>query len=214
MESIKNAIAKNLSELRKLKNLTQADLAEKLNYSDKAVSKWERAESVPDIAVLKAIADIFGVTVDYLITEEHDDPVALRKKVSRRKQRNRTLITGISVLLVWFLATFAFVNADLLSSVGRQLSALSFVYAVPVSCIVWLVFNSIWFNKRRNFLIITVLMWSALVSLVLSFYVFGIFGSEVWKLLFIGIPAQIIVAMWSGIKIKKKIIIPGVKKKN
>lgn len=205
MEEIKNAIAKNLCELRKRKNMTQADLAEQLNYSDKAVSKWERAESVPDISVLKAISDIFGVTVDYLITEEHDNPNELRKKASRRKLRNRSLITGISILLVWFFATFAFLNAEVfLTSVGRRLSALSFVYAVPISCVVWLVFNSIWFNRRRNFLIITLLMWSALVSFVLSFYLFGIFGSEVWKLLFIGVPAQIIIAMWSGIKTKRE----------
>lgn len=212
MEEIRNAIAKNLSELRKTKNMTQVELAEKLNYSDKAVSKWERAESVPDISVLKAIADIFGVTVDYLITEEHDDPELLRKKASRRKTRNRALITGICVLLVWFIATFAFINADLFSSVGKRLSALSFVYAVPLSSIVWLVFNSIWFNRRRNFLIITVLMWSALVSLVLSLYVFGIFGTEVWKLLLIGVPAQVIIAMWSGIKLKRKINISSRRK--
>ncbi len=212
MEEIKQAIAKNLCELRKMKNMTQADLAEKLNYSDKAVSKWERAESVPDISVLKALADIFGVTVDYLITEEHDDPDMLRKKASRRKIRNRSLITGISILLVWFIATFAFVNAGLFSSVGEKLLALSFVYAVPVSCIVWLVFNTIWFNKRRNFLIITLLMWSMLLSLVLSFFVFGILGANVWKLLIIGIPAQVIIAMWSGIKVKRKINIPSRKK--
>ena len=205
MEEIRNAIAKNLSELRKRKNMTQADLAEQLNYSDKAVSKWERAESVPDIAVLKSIADILGVTVDYLITEEHDDPDELRKKLSRRKLRNRSLITGMGILLVWFIATFAFINADVfLTNIGKRLSALSFVYAVPISCIVWLVFNSVWFNRRRNFLIITILMWSALISLVLSFYMFEILGAEVWKLLFIGIPAQIIIAMWSGIKTKSK----------
>ena len=205
MEKIKQAIAKNLCELRKSKNMTQAELAEKLNYSDKAVSKWERAESVPDVAVLKAIADLFSVTVDYLITEEHDDPSLVKQKLSRRKFRNRALITGMAILLVWFVATFAFINADIfLTNIGKKLSALSFVYAVPISCIVWLVFNTIWFNKRRNFLIITVLMWSALISFVLSFYLFNIFGGEVWKLLFIGIPAQIIIAMWSGIKVKRK----------
>ena len=200
MEDIKQIIAKNLSELRKTKNMTQADLAEKLNYSDKAVSKWERAESVPDIAVLKSIADLFSVTVDYLITDEHDDPSLIKKKLSRRKVRNRALITGIAMLLVWFIATFVFVNADLITSFGK-LSALSFVYAVPVTMIVWLIFNSIWFNRRRNFLIITLLMWSVLASLVLTFYVFG---HNVWSLLLIGIPAQAIIGMWSGIKVKRK----------
>ena len=69
MEELKTVIAKNISELRRSAMMTQLDLAERLNYSDKAVSKWERAESVPDISVLKAIADIFGVSVDYLLRE-------------------------------------------------------------------------------------------------------------------------------------------------
>ncbi len=209
MEKIRKAIAHNLSELRKTKNMTQADLAQKLNYSDKAVSKWERAESVPDVAVLKAIADMFGVTIDYLITEEHDDPNVLRKKASRRKVRNRSLITGISILLVWFIATVAYINADLVTSFGK-LAILSFVYAVPVSVVVWLVFNSIWFNRRRNFLIITILMWTVLASVVLTFHAFSI---NVWTLFFIGIPAQAIIAMWSGIKVKRKMPFRDSKKK-
>ena len=49
MEDIKND-AKNITELRILNNMTQMELAEKLNYSDKTISKWERAESSPDIS--------------------------------------------------------------------------------------------------------------------------------------------------------------------
>jgi len=70
MENLRLIIARNITELRREAGLTQLELAEKLNYSDKAVSKWERAESVPDIAVLKAVADLFGVTVDELISEK------------------------------------------------------------------------------------------------------------------------------------------------
>ena len=74
MENLKLIIAKNITELRRAASMTQLDLAQKLNYSDKAVSKWERAESVPDISVLKSVAELFGVTVDHLITD-HDDSV-------------------------------------------------------------------------------------------------------------------------------------------
>ena len=63
-------IAKKLTKLRKENNLTHLQLAEKLNYSDKAISKWERAESIPDVLVLKSIADLFGVTVDYLLCRQ------------------------------------------------------------------------------------------------------------------------------------------------
>ena len=72
MDDLKVIISENITQLRKEHGLTQADLAEKLNYSDKAVSKWERAESLPDITVLKAMADLFNVKVDYLLTAEHE----------------------------------------------------------------------------------------------------------------------------------------------
>ena len=62
----KSIIANNIIELRKSKKWTQIELAEKLNYSDKAISKWERAESLPDVTVLQQIAALFSVSVDYL----------------------------------------------------------------------------------------------------------------------------------------------------
>ena len=71
MEDLKSIIAKNITDLRLKNGYTQIQLASILNYSDKAVSKWERAESIPDITVLKEIADLFNVTVDYLLNLDH-----------------------------------------------------------------------------------------------------------------------------------------------
>ena len=59
MKDLKLVIAKNIAKLRVDSNMTQNELAQKLNYSDKAVSKWERGESLPDISVLVQIAEIF-----------------------------------------------------------------------------------------------------------------------------------------------------------
>ena len=73
MEDLKSIVARNIIALRRKHDMTQLELAEKLNYTDKAVSKWERGESLPDIVILKTIADLFGVTLDYLVTLEHDD---------------------------------------------------------------------------------------------------------------------------------------------
>ena len=73
MDDLKSAFAKNVSDLRNINGMTQLELAEKLNYSDKAVSKWERGESIPDISVVMQIADIFGVSVDYLLSTEHTE---------------------------------------------------------------------------------------------------------------------------------------------
>ena len=200
MDELKSIIAKNIADLRKANNLTQAELAEKLNYSDKAVSKWERGESIPDVSVLKSIADLFSVKVDYLLTDDHSDERDVIKKVSRRERRNRRMITGISIVLVWLVATLVFSNVGLFFK-DIEGMWLAFVYAVPVSSVVWLIFNTIWFNKRFNFIIISFLLWSTLAAIFLTAAYFAIYP---WLLFFVGIPAQVIIALWSGIKIKRK----------
>ena len=69
-KDIKKIIANNICELRKTNKLTQVELAEKLNYSDKAVSRWERGDTLPDIDILLKICDLFNVSFDYLISTE------------------------------------------------------------------------------------------------------------------------------------------------
>ncbi len=201
MDDLKSVIAANITSLRRESGMTQVELAEKLNYSDKAVSKWERGESVPDIAVLKRIADMFEVTVDYLLKLDHTEEINENLKISRRKKRNRIIITGISIALVWFVATFIFFVLESATQLPAAAISLCFIYSVPVSMVVWLVFNSIWFNRRMNFLIISLLMWSALASLYITFV--GI-GFNLWLVFIVGVPAQIIIFLWSGIKTRGK----------
>lgn len=197
MEDIKSIIAKNITNLRQGAKLTQIELAERLNYSDKAISKWERAESLPDITVLKAIADLFGVPLDYLVREEHE-PTA-EKTTETDKIRNHRVITTLSILIVWFVATLAFVLMDMIAPTLLA-RFLVFVYALPVSMIVWLVFNSIWFNKRVNYTIISLMMWTGLLSVVLTLHAFHI-GS--WQLLLLGVPGQIAIYLWSKLRYRK-----------
>ncbi len=200
MGDLKPIIAKNITELRKRNNLTQIELAEKLNYSDKAVSKWERAESIPDISVLKEIADMFSVTVDYLINEEHEKEEEETRRFTGRRLRNRMLITAISITLVWFVATFVYTNIDVITS-NQQNHWLAFLFAIPVSMIVWLIFNTLWFNRRRNFLIISLLMWSALTCF---FVLMLVLGFNLWPFFLVGIPGQVIILLWSGLRSKKR----------
>ena len=201
MEDLKPIIAQNLIDLRKKHGFTQAELAERLNYSDKAVSKWERGESVPDVAVLKEIADLFAVRIDYLLTAEHTDPSLELPKKSKYYLRNRKLITGMSVMLVWLIATFLFALLQALLPFGcRQWTV--FMYALPVSLIVLLIFNSIWFNKKHNFSIISALVWSLLSVVYFALLIHT--GYNAWMLFCIGVPAQIIVILWSGIRLSYK----------
>lgn len=200
INELKLIVAKNITELRKQADFTQIELAEKLNYSDKAVSKWERGESIPDVAVLKNIADLFGVTVDYLILDDHTEILQKKKKNNKRRIKNRGFITGISIVLVWLIATLVFVIVELVTKNVRG-HWLSFVYAVPVSMIVWLVFNSMWFNRRRNFFIISMLMWTVLWSLYITLLTFGF---NIWLVFVLGVPGQVIILLWSRIRSRPK----------
>lgn len=199
MENIKQIVAKNIADLRRASGLTQMEFAEKLNYSDKAVSKWERGDSLPDVAVLKQIADLFQVTLDYLVTEDHSSSLQERAHYQGRELRNRKIITGISILLVWLAATIAFVIIDIvLGSSARNWIA--FLYGVPASMIICLIFNSLWFNPRRNFIFVSVLMWSILVTIHISLLLLGF---NIWIIYILGIPGQAIILLWSGLKLKK-----------
>ena len=200
MDDLKQIVAANITDLRKKNNITQAELAQRLNYTDKAVSKWERGESLPDVAVLKQIADIFSVKIDYLVTAEHTDKTLEIPRKSSRRLRNHRLIAAMSVVLVWLVATLLFVNIQLvLPNLVHQW--LAFVFAVPVTCIVWLVFNAVWFDKKRNFFIISLLVWSILACIYLC--LLCLIQYNAWLLFVIGIPAQIIIFLWSGIRLRK-----------
>ena len=201
MKDLKPIIAKNITSLRQAAQLTQSELAQRLNYSDKAVSKWERAESVPDVTVLQAIADLFGVNLEYLLVEDHTQeiqPVAVEPD-QKKPRHSRPVIVTLAILLVWFLALLAYVVMDSIPPL-IELQWLSFVYAVPVSMIVWLVLNSVWLNQKWNYFIISALMWSALAAVVITFFCFG---TNIWKVMLLGIPGQIAIILWSCMRCKQ-----------
>ncbi len=195
MEDIKATVAKNITELRLLNNMTQMDLGEKLNYSDKTVSKWERGESSPDISVLVEMADIFGVTLDYLVRSENIEEAVKENKQNEVKY-NRRAIAYLSESIAWIVAIFAFIITSLISK-DTSFQWLYFVYALPIVFIIKLVFNSIWFNPRHNYVIISALIWSILATIHITFWFFGI---DVTLIYLLGVAGQITVIMWSFIK--------------
>jgi len=200
MTDIKAIIAANISELRVARGMTQLELAEQLHYSDKAVSKWERGESVPEISTLKAIADLFGVTLDYLVQETHGTADTDSIPEAKRKKRNRAVITAMSVILVWFIALFSFVVLDIVP-VEVHTHWLSFLYALVVSLIVWLVFNSMWFNPRFNYVILSLFVWALLACVHVTCFVAS---QNVWQIYLLGIPVQIVILLWSRLRSPKK----------
>ena len=188
MEELKSVIAHNIAALRQQAGLTQLELAASLHYSDKAVSKWERGESIPDVGVLKQIADRFGVTVDSLL---RSDAPAGSDAYRAEYLRVRWIITAISLLGIAALALVVFLVLRFW---------LVFLYALPIASVVCLVLNSIWFDRRRNYLIISILLWTLLLSACATL---GYFHVPLWDLLLLGLPGQAIIWLCSRLTRKR-----------
>ena len=199
-EMLKNILGKNIASYRKRNGLTQAGMAEKLNYSDKAVSKWERGESMPDVLTLVQIAELFETGVNDLLMDpnrlpEQTGPVVgkMEKAVEKtlKRKADKLSILGLSSLLVWFVALLCFV---IISSLGIAKSWIAFVYAIPANAVVLLSLRSAWHDFRWNKTIISVIIWGVLLSLYISLLIFA--GYNIWKLFLLGIPGQLAVYFW------------------
>lgn len=200
-EKIKLMIGSNIVSYRKHMGFTQAELAEKLNYSDKAVSKWERGESIPDVLTMMQLAEHLDVPVEVLLRDPNALPqqvgnpiekamVQVSQKALKRKA-NKNIILALSSTLVWFVALLLFV---VLSSFSIEKTWLAFFYAVPANAIVLLSLRSAWHDFRWNQALIAVIMWGCLVSIHISLLVFIQFNA--WKIFLLGIPGQIAIFLW------------------
>jgi len=186
---LRQIIGSNIANLRKREKLTQLELATKLNYSDKAVSKWEHGDALPSVEDLISICNFFHISLDQLIDENLEIENNTRAKNAIVDKTNKTVITSLSVLLVWLVSTCLFVGLAIILGIYYWQF---FLYALPISAIVLLVFNSIWGKKSNNFPIISVLIWSLLTSIYCSLEDY-----RLWMFFLLGIPAQIIVIIWS-----------------
>lgn len=210
-EKLKLRIGGNIAAYRKNAGLTQAGLAEKLNYSDKAVSKWERGESIPDVLTLMALAEQFEITVNDLLADPDELPTdsdsRLEKAMTQvsekalKRKANKNVILALSTTLVWFIALLVFVimsSFDLLD----PYSWLIFFYAVPANAIVLLSLRSAWHDFRWNKVYISTIMWGFLIAIHVSLLV--IFRYNFWKLYLLGIPGQVAIFLWFRLFRKEK----------
>ncbi len=182
----KAIVANNIAYYRKKMGLTQLQLAEKMNYSDKAISKWERAESLPEAYVLHQLADFFGVTLNDFLTVG-------RKPRTPLTIKTRILISILSAGIVWLVATVAFVLTNLIEPNLAFRTWLLFIYAIPASSIVLLVFSLIWGNNRLSFAFVT----SLSVGLTLSIYLslFPLYP-HIWYIFIALVPIEILAMFW------------------
>ncbi len=201
-QALAEIIGKNITRLRRLANMTQLELAEKLNYSDKSVSKWEQGNGIPDVRILMQIAELFGVSLDDLVREHVDKPVVPKNT----KLRNRIITVICSVGLCWLVAVCCFVFLGLL---GPELEFmwLAFLFAVPASSIVVLVFSCIWHWKWVRIISISVLIWTTIACVYLVIFACTGWIQNLWYLFLIGIPLQALTLIYfllrRGIRFKR-----------
>ncbi len=200
---LKKIIADNLIFYRKNKGLTQLDIADKLNYSDKAVSKWERAEAIPDIYILKQLADLYNIKVDDLLSSDTKRREKLSRTTERKDVLKKNLIVILSCGLVWLVATALFIfPAIILPEVTK--TWLVFIWALVINFIILVVFSCLWANRLQICVTVSGLIWTAFLAICLT-----IGTSKIWLLFIIAIPLQILAILWfvfvAVYKPKKKI---------
>ena len=188
MDDLKEIIGKNIQYLRRESNMTQQDLADKLNYTSKAVSKWERGESMPEIEVLAAIASLFNVTVDFLL---HEDSKVHKKDYvpSEVKDKNKMLVTALVVTIVWTIMAIVFVYT--MQNNGKTLWQL-FIWAIPLSFLV-IAISLRQYKRIDQMIVLSLFLWTLLLAFFIQFQF------EIPLIFLIGIPAQLALFIWSKI---------------
>ena len=199
-EKLKVQLGANIASYRKRAQLTQAALAARINFSDKAVSKWERGESIPDLPTIVQLAEIFEVTVNDLLVDPNELPAhpgkveqIMSKAVEKtlKRKANKRAILGLSSILVWFVALLAYV---IFSSLEMENSWLAFFYAVPINCVVLLSLRSAWRDFRWNQTLVSGIVWGSLASIYVTLLV--LLQLNIWKLFLLGIPGQLAIFLW------------------
>ena len=192
---LQKIVGNNIQILRKQNNMTQKDLADIFSYTPNAVSKWERGETLPELATLKAISDYFGVSVDCLITEDganNKEHFLLEKD----KRKIRLVQTLLIISLFWTIIVVVFVYLYQ-NNINRAWTC--FVWMVPISALIPTVIYRKESMPILKFILSTTVLWGLLVSVYIQYIELNLF-----LIFLIGIPAQISIFLWSKIiNIKK-----------
>jgi transcriptional regulator with XRE-family HTH domain len=193
MDELKQTFAKNLVSLRTGNKMTQLELGDRLNYSDKTVSKWERGEAIPDATVLKDIAAVFNVSVDQLLSEDAQPakppkPARIPPALETPKQHaQHKTISKIAVAGLWLLSAIITV---ILWSVKDTFIWMILVYTVPLSLLLEIIFTALWSRNKTlwNFIYVSLFVISILACIYLS-----LLPLNKWMLFLLAVPAEIVI---------------------
>lgn len=198
MTKLRNVIATNLIYLRRKNDLTQQELATKINYSDNAISRWERGEVLPTIETLESVAEFYGVTVTDLL----DERFSLQDQKPKAAVILKRVFTALfSMSIVWGVALVSYIYIDMFkATLGDRFHYpwLIFITAMPISCLVGYYFNRLWGTKLLNLIIWSIFTWTSLTNIYL--YLLLNSGQNFWLIFLLGVPTQFAMILWYFIR--------------
>ena len=211
MNNLASIIGKNVAALRKARGLTQQELAEEIHYSDKSISKWELGYAAPSVDILIDIARFFGVTVDYLLTEQNEESInevtvnEEAQKEKKRQETNKALILSMTMTFV-VLVAFSIYFSDYIFQGSEHWirNLIVFLWMVPAGAFlaafeVWKFFH----NRVAVIVLLSLFVWSSLISLCVQFGFVNEKPEQIWFILSVGAPIQIILILIANYKLRK-----------
>lgn len=188
MANVKETVRANLVKLRKEHKWTQMELAEKIGYSDKAISRWETGEVNPDIETLDKLAELYGVDISVLFSEY--DTKEYKAKTFKETQLGRKIAVWILMIVaLWYLGLMVFIYNSTFQIVETR-TWMIFIWLFPVTFALCYVLNAKWGNTVLGIIFTSCLCWSLLTAVYLQFLDYNVY------LLFIsGVPIQIAILL-------------------
>lgn len=192
--NIKKTVGENLAKLRKSRKMTQLEVAELFSYSDKAISKWEKGEALPDVETLHEIATYYGVDLNYLVTEHLEE----EEVPTRAGTSNRIAITLLMISFVWILVTIIYMW---LGQSGEGYYYQCFIWGVPASFLIMILSNMAWGKKEYGIIFNSFFLWTLITAVYCQFVDYGDATFQAtWVLFILGAPIQATIIVWAFIK--------------
>lgn len=189
MEDIREIVSKNLTTIRKQNNLTQADLSKKINFSDNAISRWEKGEVLPSLETLQMLSLIYNVPLNWFI-QEHSDEQTI---IYNNKKRNLYIaMTSAIVLAIWVVALIIFL---ITSKNTENPSAMPFIWAIPATAFAIRYTLKYFFKDRFYLLSSSLCVWLTIGCFYVQWLQYNI-----WPIFFLGIPIQLIFILVDSVR--------------
>jgi transcriptional regulator with XRE-family HTH domain len=200
MAELNEIVANNLVSLRKDKHLTQQELAEKVGYSDKSISKWELGKAIPTVDILKELADFYGVTVDFLITEGTAEEKVAKTKPNKNRS-NQIVITSMAACFVWLTAAAIYANAIIQKSPRSDIIWIAFIWAIPATMFVCggLIFF-FWKRCTAFWVFVSLFVWTLFMAFWLNYYYVDPLHQNLWFIFMAAVPIQVMIILFTQLK--------------